>query len=93
MVQIVLIGTLVSVGTAGVPGAGIIMIATVFAQVGLPIETVALLTAIDALVGMGATALNVTGDLVGTSVIARSEGEALQETPLEDSPTTVKGSA
>lgn len=93
MVQIVLIGTLVSVGTAGVPGAGIIMIATVFAQVGLPIETVALLTAIDALVGMGATALNVTGDLVGTSVIARSEGEALQESSLEDSPTPVKGSA
>ncbi|GAA3900379.1 dicarboxylate/amino acid:cation symporter [Halomonas cibimaris] len=79
MVQIVLIGTLVSVGTAGVPGAGIIMIATVFAQVGLPIETVALLTAIDALVGMGCTALNVTGDLVGTSIISRSEGGRLSE--------------
>ena len=91
MVQIVLIGTLVSVGTAGVPGAGIIMIATVFAQVGLPIETVALLTAIDALVGMGATALNVTGDLVGTSVIARSEGEQLSEAPSEDTHATVKG--
>ncbi|MCZ0927998.1 dicarboxylate/amino acid:cation symporter [Halomonas janggokensis] len=84
MVQIVLIGTLVSIGTAGVPGAGIIMIATVFAQVGLPIETVALLTAIDALVGMGCTALNVTGDLVGTSVIARSEGESLSEEPADD---------
>lgn len=90
MVQIVLIGTLVSVGTAGVPGAGIIMIATVFAQVGLPIETVALLTAIDALVGMGATGLNVTGDLVGTSVIARSEGEQLSEAPVEASPTAAK---
>ncbi|GHB21140.1 dicarboxylate/amino acid:cation symporter [Salinicola rhizosphaerae] len=75
MVQIVLIGTLTSIGTAGVPGAGIVMIATVFAQVGLPIETVALLTSIDALVGMGCTALNVTGDLAGTAVIARSEGE------------------
>ncbi|MDR5884648.1 MULTISPECIES: dicarboxylate/amino acid:cation symporter [Halomonadaceae] len=84
MVQIVLIGTLVSIGTAGVPGAGIIMIATVFAQVGLPIETVALLTAIDALVGMGCTALNVTGDLVGTSVIARSEGESLSEAPADE---------
>ncbi|XQU09319.1 dicarboxylate/amino acid:cation symporter [Halomonas sp. LY9] len=84
MVQIVLIGTLVTVGTAGVPGAGIIMIATVFAQVGLPIETVALLTAIDALVGMGATALNVTGDLVGTNVIARSEGHTLAEAPDEE---------
>ncbi|WP_311948610.1 dicarboxylate/amino acid:cation symporter [Halomonas piscis] len=81
MVQIVLIGTLVSVGTAGVPGAGIIMIATVFAQVGLPIETVALLTAIDALVGMGCTSLNVTGDLVGTSIISRSEGGRLARAP------------
>lgn len=91
MAQIVLIGTLVTVGTAGVPGAGIIMIATVFAQVGLPIETVALLTAIDALVGMGATALNVTGDLVGSSVINRSEGNDLSEAPPEtDSPVVNK---
>lgn len=81
MVQIVVIGTLISVGTAGVPGAGIIMIATVFTQVGLPIETVVLLTAIDALVGMGATALNVTGDLVGTTVIARSEGDQQDKAP------------
>ncbi|WP_299261554.1 dicarboxylate/amino acid:cation symporter [uncultured Kushneria sp.] len=73
MAQIVLIGTLISIGTAGVPGAGIVMIATVFSQVGLPIETVALLTSIDALVGMGCTALNVTGDLAGTALIARTE--------------------
>ncbi|RKR06697.1 Na+/H+-dicarboxylate symporter [Kushneria sinocarnis] len=76
MVEIVLIGTLTSIGTAGVPGAGIVMIATVFAQVGLPIETVALLTSIDALVGMGCTALNVTGDLTGAALIARREGRA-----------------
>lgn len=73
MIEIVLLGTLTSIGTAGVPGAGIVMIATVFAQVGLPIETVALLVSIDALVGMGATGLNVTGDLVGTAIVARSE--------------------
>lgn len=73
MAEIVLLGTLTSIGTAGVPGAGIVMIATVFAQVGLPIETVALLVSIDALVGMGATGLNVTGDLVGTAIVARSE--------------------
>lgn len=71
--QIVLVGVLASVGTAGVPGAGIIMIATVFSQVGLPMETVALLTAVDVFVGMGATALNVTGDLVGTKLIDRTE--------------------
>ncbi|HLS09343.1 cation:dicarboxylate symporter family transporter, partial [Lentibacillus sp.] len=62
-----------SIGTAGVPGAGIIMIATVFAQLGLPMEAVGLLTAIDVLVGMGATSLNVTGDLVGTSIISQTE--------------------
>lgn len=73
MAEIVMIGTLTSIGTAGVPGAGIVMIATVFAQVGLPIETVALLVSIDALVGMGATGLNVTGDLVGTAIISRTE--------------------
>lgn len=90
MLEIVLIGTLASIGTAGVPGAGIVMIATVFAQVGLPIETVALLVSIDALVGMGATAMNVTGDLVCTSVIARSEekygaGDERQAVPAERS--------
>lgn len=93
MAQIVLIGTLVTVGTAGVPGAGIIMIATVFAQVGLPIETVVLLTAIDALVGMGATALNVTGDLVGSSVINRSEGNDLSEAPSETDSSAVNKQA
>ncbi|MDQ0159446.1 dicarboxylate/amino acid:cation symporter [Alkalibacillus salilacus] len=73
VLTIVIIGTLASIGTAGVPGAGIVMIATVFAQLGLPMEAVALLTAVDALVGMGCTALNVTGDLVGTKIINRSE--------------------
>ncbi|WP_082234887.1 dicarboxylate/amino acid:cation symporter [Halobacillus massiliensis] len=73
ILQVVIIGTLASVGTAGVPGAGIIMIATVFTQLGLPMEAVALLTAVDVLVGMGCTALNVTGDLVGTSLINKTE--------------------
>lgn len=73
MLLVVLVGTLASIGTAGVPGAGIVMIATVFVQLGLPMEAVALLTAIDALVGMGCTALNVTGDLVGTTVIDKNE--------------------
>ncbi|MET3684388.1 Na+/H+-dicarboxylate symporter [Alkalibacillus flavidus] len=75
VLTIVIIGTLASIGTAGVPGAGIVMIATVFAQLGLPMEAVALLTAVDALVGMGCTALNVTGDLAGTKIINRSEAK------------------
>ncbi|WP_373894273.1 dicarboxylate/amino acid:cation symporter [Virgibacillus natechei] len=78
MLQVVLVGTLASVGTAGVPGAGIVMIATVFVQLGLPMEAVALLTAVDALIGMGCTALNITGDLVGTSIIDKSEKKTEQ---------------
>ncbi|WIX31834.1 dicarboxylate/amino acid:cation symporter [Salinicola sp. JS01] len=85
MLEIVLIGTLTSIGTAGVPGAGIVMIATVFAQVGLPIETVALLTSIDALVGMGCTALNVTGDLTGSAIIARSEARSSDAAVAQES--------
>ena len=74
MALVVVVGTLASIGTAGVPGAGILMIATVFTQIGLPMEAVALLTAIDALVGMGCTAINITGDLAGTSIIHRLSG-------------------
>ncbi|WP_100011554.1 dicarboxylate/amino acid:cation symporter [Lentibacillus sediminis] len=73
MLQVVLVGTLASVGTAGIPGAGIVMIATVFVQVGLPLEIAALLTAVDALIGMGATCLNITGDLTGTSIVNKTE--------------------
>ena len=61
MLMVVLVGTLASIGTAGVPGAGIVMIATVFVQLGLPMEAVALLTAIDALIGMGATCVECHG--------------------------------
>ncbi|SDG92215.1 Na+/H+-dicarboxylate symporter [Alteribacillus persepolensis] len=73
LLQVVIIGTLASVGTAGVPGAGIVMIATVFTQLGLPMEAVALLAAVDVLIGMGATCLNVTGDLIGTTAINKTE--------------------
>ncbi|RNF39877.1 dicarboxylate/amino acid:cation symporter [Planococcus salinus] len=82
MLMVVLVGTLASIGTAGVPGAGIVMIATVFVQLGLPMEAVALLTAIDALVGMGCTALNVTGDLAGTTLINQTE-EKKQKTAAQ----------
>ncbi|MFC3041112.1 dicarboxylate/amino acid:cation symporter [Virgibacillus xinjiangensis] len=78
MFQVVLIGTLASIGTAGVPGAGIIMIATVFVQVGLPLEIAALLTSVDAIIGMGATALNVTGDMVGSSIVNKTETKHYQ---------------
>ncbi|RSL31064.1 dicarboxylate/amino acid:cation symporter [Salibacterium salarium] len=73
LIEIVVVGTLATIGTAGVPGAGLVMIATVFSMAGLPIETVVLLSSIDALVGMGATMTNITGDLTGTTVINATE--------------------
>lgn len=68
-VVIVIIGTLLSVGTAGVPAAGLVTLSAVLSMFGLPLEVVALIAGVDALIGMGGTALNVTGDIVGAAVV------------------------
>lgn len=70
---IVLIGTLLSVGTAGVPAAGLVTLSAVLTMYGLPLEIVALIAGVDALIGMGGTASNVIGDIVGASVVDQSE--------------------
>ncbi len=64
---------LASIGTAGVPGVGLIMLAMVFNQVGLPIEGIALIMGVDRLLDMMRTAVNVTGDAAVTTIVARSE--------------------
>ncbi|OAU98924.1 Sodium/glutamate symport protein [Moraxella catarrhalis] len=73
LATIVLIGTLAAVGTAGVPGTGLIGMSIVFAQAGLPLEIVALTAGINVLVDMIFTCGNVTGDLVGAKVVDQSE--------------------
>ncbi|WOT05712.1 dicarboxylate/amino acid:cation symporter [Shewanella youngdeokensis] len=72
---IILTATLASIGTAGVPGAGLVMLTLVLTTVGLPLEGVALIAGIDRVLDMARTAVNVSGDLVATTVIAKSEGE------------------
>ena len=62
MVTIVLTATLASIGTAGVPGAGMVMLAMVLASVGLPIDGIALVAGVDRIFDMGRTTLNITGD-------------------------------
>ena len=62
MITIVLTATLASVGTAGVPGAGMIMLAMVLAAVGLPVDGIALVAGVDRIFDMGRTTLNITGD-------------------------------
>ena len=73
LAMIVIIGTLAAVGTAGVPGAGLIGMSIVFTQAGLPIEIVALTAGINVLVDMIFTCGNVTGDLVGAKIVDQSE--------------------
>ena len=62
MVTIVLTATLASIGTAGVPGSGMIMLAMVLQSVGLPIEGIALVAGVDRIFDMGRTVVNITGD-------------------------------
>ena len=66
--------TLASIGTAGVPGVGLITLAMVLEQVGLPVEGIALIIGVDRLLDMMRTAVNVTGDAVVSTLVAISEG-------------------
>lgn len=75
ILTVILTATLASIGTAGVPGAGAIMLSLVVASVGLPPEGIGLIMGIDRLVDMGRTAVNITGDAVCTAIIAKQEGE------------------
>jgi len=70
---VILTATLASIGTAGVPGVGLITLALVLQQVGLPVEGIALIIGVDRLLDMLRTALNVTGDSVVSCVVAKSE--------------------
>ncbi|GHC20382.1 dicarboxylate:amino acid:cation symporter DAACS family protein [Kushneria pakistanensis] len=74
-VMIVLTGTLASIGTAGVPGAGLIMLSIVFAQTNLPLEALGLIAGIDRILDMARTAVNVSGDLMVTTLVGKSERE------------------
>ncbi len=71
---VILTATLASIGTAAVPSAGLIMLAMVLSQVGLPVEGIALIIGIDRLLDMLRTAVNVAGDAAVTCFVARSEG-------------------
>ena len=77
MVTIVLTATLASVGTAGVPGAGMVMLAMVLTSVGLPIDGIALVAGVDRIFDMGRTTLNITGDasaaLIVTNILERKK--------------------
>lgn len=72
--MIVLTGTLASIGTAGVPGAGLIMLSIVMSQVGLPLAAIGVVAGIDRILDMARTSVNVAGDLMVTTLVGHSEG-------------------
>lgn len=82
-VAIVLTATLASIGTAGVPGVGLIMLAMVLKQVGVPVEGIALIVGVDRLLDMLRTAVNITGDATVTMIVAKSEN-ALDQGRFDD---------
>ncbi|QEK12800.1 dicarboxylate/amino acid:cation symporter [Crassaminicella thermophila] len=75
ILTVILTATLASIGTAGVPGVGLIMLSMVLQAVGLPVEGIAMIIGIDRILDMCRTAINITGDAMCTVIIAKSEGE------------------
>lgn len=73
--MVILTATLASIGTAGVPGVGLILLSMVLTQVGLPVEGIGLIIGIDRLLDMVRTAVNVTGDSAVSCIVAKSEDE------------------
>ena len=73
IVTIVITATIASIGTAGIPSAGIIMLTVIFTQIGIPLEGITLLLGVDRLLDMMRTSVNVSGDLCISCVIASSE--------------------
>jgi Na+/H+-dicarboxylate symporter len=73
--MVILTATLASIGTAGVPGVGLIMLTMVLTQVGLPVEGIMLIIGVDRLLDMLRTAVNITGDGMVATVVARTEGD------------------
>jgi len=75
LLTVVLTATLASIGTAAVPGVGLITLTLVLDQVGLPVEGIALIIGVDRLLDMLRTAVNVTGDAAVATIVASSEGQ------------------
>ncbi len=74
-VIVVLTGVLAAIGTAGVPGAGLIMSTLVFTQIGIPLEVIALIAGVDRVLDMIRTSINVVGDSTTALAVTRMEGE------------------
>lgn len=89
-VIVVITGVLAAVGTAGVPGAGLIMSTLVFTQIGIPLEVIALIAGVDRVLDMIRTSINVVGDSTTALMVSRMEGELGSEPFEEEEETQAK---
>ena len=80
MATIVLTATLASIGTAGVPGAGMVMLAMVLQSVNIPVEGIALVAGIDRIFDMGRTTINITGDAACAVIVSKLEDRKAERT-------------
>ena len=87
MITIVLTATLASIGTAGVPGAGMVMLAMVLASVGLPLDGIALVAGVDRIFDMGRTVVNITGDASCAIVVSNLERKKAAKKAAQSSNT------
>ena len=77
--QIVLLAIVTSIGTAAVPSAGTVTLALILGSVGLPLDAIGLILAVDRILDMIRTSVNVCGDAAVSCIVAKSEGEFDQE--------------
>ena len=75
LITVILTATLASIGAAAVPGVGLITLALVLEQAGLPVEGIALIIGVDRLLDMVRTSVNVTGDAVVSIIVAKTENQ------------------
>jgi len=79
IITIVITATIASIGTAGIPSAGIIMLTVIFTQIGIPLEGITLLLGVDRLLDMMRTSVNVSGDICISCIVASSENRINHE--------------
>ena len=84
LATVVLTAVLASVGTAGVPGVGLVMLTMVLQSVNLPVEGIALIIGVDRLLDMMRTAVNITGDAACAVIVSKSEEGNLKEEENEE---------
>jgi Na+/H+-dicarboxylate symporter len=82
LATVALMAALLSIGVPGIPGGSLVVMAVVLDSIGVPAEGIAVILAVDRVLDMCRTVVNVSGDAMGTSIVAASEGKLLRESQV-----------